>query len=230
MSSKAPTQETEVRTSVELDNVRAVVEGRHETPFEILGPHEIEDAGRRALAVRAYLPHTEQVWLVHPPHNGGRQQGSQPMRRIHAAGLYEAICPVSDPALTTSYQLRVVDQGGRQSTMHDPYAFPPLLTDYDLHLLGEGTHWQSYTKLGAHLRTVGGIEGVNFAVWAPNAQGVSVVGDFNGWDGRRHPMRKHIPGGIWELFVPGLGESAFYKFRVKQAGGEEIDKADPYGF
>lgn len=223
-------EEPEVRTTVELEKVRALVEGRHENPFEILGPHEIDDAGRKALAVRAYLPHGQQAWLIHPAHDAATGFGSLPMRRIHPAGLYEAICPVPESNLTTSYQLRVVDQGGEQSTMHDPYAFPPLLSDYDLHLLGEGNHWQSYEKLGAHVRTVNGVDGVNFAVWAPNAQGVSVVGDFNAWDGRRHPMRKHIPGGFWELFVPGLSEGTLYKFRVKQSSGEEIDKSDPYGF
>ena len=97
-------------------------------------------------------------------------------------------------------------KSGETHTMHDPYAFPPLLTDYDLHLLGEGTHWRSYERLGAHLRTVDGVTGVNFAVWAPNAESVGVVGDFNIWDGRSHPMRKHIPSGVWELFVPGLGD------------------------
>ena len=96
--------------------------------------------------------------------------------------------------------------------MHDPYSFPHLLSDYDLHLLNEGRHWRLYDRLGAQLRTIDGVEGVNFAVWAPNATSVSVVGDFNGWDGRRHPMRKHIPSGFWELFVPGLGEGTLYKY------------------
>ena len=268
MPAEANSETTAVRTSVELGKVHALLEGRYENPFDILGPHEIDDAGRRALAVRAFLPNTQQAWVVHPKHNT-----SQPMRRIHPAGLYEAICPLpqaaaaSDktaatassntattaakqkgaerkptlhiqknggPAETpvdpTEYQIRVIDQGGQQTTMHDPYAFPPLLTEYDLHLLSEGTHWQSYTKLGAHLRNIGGVEGVNFAVWAPNAQGISVIGDFNDWDARRHPMRKHIPSGIWELFIPGLGEGTLYKFRVKQSDGEEVDKSDPYGF
>ena len=130
---------------------------------------------------------------------------------------------------TGTYLLKATDQRGQQTTMHDPYAFPPLLTDYDLHLLGEGRHWRSYTRLGAQLRTVDGVSGVNFAVWAPNAAGVSVVGDFNDWDARFHAMRKHIPSGIWELFIPGLTEGTIYKFRVKQ-GTNIVDKSDPYGF
>jgi 1,4-alpha-glucan branching enzyme len=104
-----------------------------------------------------------------------------------------------------------------------------MLTDYDLHLLGEGRHWKSYEKLGAQLRAADGAAGVHFAVWAPNAEAVSVVGDFNGWDGRRHGMRRRIPSGIWELFVPALGPGTLYKYRV-HADGTFSDRADPYGF
>jgi 1,4-alpha-glucan branching enzyme len=104
-----------------------------------------------------------------------------------------------------------------------------MLTDYDLHLLGEGRHWKSYEKLGAQLHVADGVAGVNFSVWAPNAEAVSIVGDFNGWDGQRHAMQKRIPSGIWELFVPGIGAGTLYKYRVK-ADGSVSDRADPYGF
>ncbi len=104
-----------------------------------------------------------------------------------------------------------------------------MLTDYDFHLFGEGRHWKSYEKLGAQLHAHDGVAGVNFAVWAPNAEGVSVVGDFNGWDGRAHRMHKRIPSGIWELFVPGLGPGTLYKYRV-HADGTASDRSDPYGF
>jgi 1,4-alpha-glucan branching enzyme len=104
-----------------------------------------------------------------------------------------------------------------------------MLTEYDLHLLGEGRHWKSYEKLGAQLHVADGVAGVNFAVWAPNADLVSVVGDFNGWDGRGHAMHKRIPSGIWELFVPGLGPGTLYKFRV-HADGSHSDRSDPCGF
>jgi 1,4-alpha-glucan branching enzyme len=104
-----------------------------------------------------------------------------------------------------------------------------MLTDYDLHLLGEGRHWRSYEKLGAHLHVADGVSGVRFAVWAPNAEAVSLVGDFNGWDGARHPMQKRIPSGIWELFVPGIGAGTLYKYRVQAADGAS-DRSDPYGF
>jgi len=114
--------------------------------------------------------------------------------------------------------------------MHDPYAFDSLLTDYDLHLLGEGTHTRAYDRLGAQIRTVNGVAGVNFAVWAPNARNVQVVGDFNAWDGRAHGMRKQVPSGIWELFIPELRAGEKYKFHVKGDDGRVIDKADPFGF
>jgi 1,4-alpha-glucan branching enzyme len=104
-----------------------------------------------------------------------------------------------------------------------------MLTDFDLHLIGEGRHWKSYEKLGAQLHVVDGVAGVNFAVWAPNADAVSVVGDFNGWDGAAHRMHKRIPSGIWELFVPGLGAGTLYKYRV-HAHGSHSDRCDPYGF
>jgi 1,4-alpha-glucan branching enzyme len=216
--------EAQMRTTVGLDSVVALAEGRHEDPFAILGPHVLDEGGHRVLGVRAFLPHAAQAWVVHKSHK------AQPMRRIHPAGLFEAICPAPRTSEVEPYMLRVTDHRGDQTTMHDPYAFPPLLSDYDLYLLGEGKHWHAYSKLGAQLRVVNGIEGVNFAVWAPNAQGVSVIGDFNAWDARRHPMRKHIPSGVWELFVPGLGEGTIYKYRVKSKWGEEVDKADPYGF
>ncbi|HVX11724.1 MAG TPA: 1,4-alpha-glucan branching protein GlgB [Pirellulales bacterium] len=150
------------------------------------------------------------------------------MRRIHPAGFYEAICPMNE-ATKRQYMLQVADQRGNRATIHDPYAFPHLLSDYDLYLLGEGRHWRSYDKLGAQLRTVEGVDGVNFAVWAPNATAVSVIGDFNGWDSRRHPLRKHIPSGFWELFVPGLGEGTLYKYSIRH-NEEVLEKADPYGF
>jgi 1,4-alpha-glucan branching enzyme len=229
-----------VQTQVALDAIGPVIYGYHENPFEILGPHEIEQSGRRAMAVRAYLPEAQRAWVVDPAHGETR-----PMRRIHPAGLYEAVCPVdaNDDSQSMSalapnsllpgpnrYQLRVTYKSGETHTMHDPYAFAPMLTDYDLHLLGEGTHWRSYERLGAHLRNTDGIAGVNFAVWAPNAESVSVVGDFNVWDRRNHAMRKHIPSGVWELFIPGINVGTRYKYSVKFRGGHVIDKCDPYGF
>jgi 1,4-alpha-glucan branching enzyme len=230
-----------VQTQLGLDAIGQVIHGYHENPFDILGPHEVTEGSRRALAVRAFLPDAQRAWVVDGAHGDAR-----PMQQIHPAGLFEAICPIEEqgkgdlkaafgfaqPRMklpTLDYQLRVTNQLGETTTMHDPYAFEPMLTDYDLHLLSEGTHWKSYHKLGAHLRTVAGVKGVNFAVWAPNAEGVSIVGDFNGWKVARHAMRKHIPSGVWELFIPGLGLGTLYKFAVKHQGNV-VEKCDPYGF
>ena len=213
-----------MQTSVRLQAVGALIDGNNENPFELLGPHEVEADGQRVMAVRAYLPQARQAWVVDSPHSAER-----PMRKIHPGGLFEAVCPLRDGDIAASYQLRHIDHFGQQYTMHDPYAFSPLISDFDLHLLTEGRHLDSYERLGAQLRTVDGVAGVNFAVWAPNASGVSVIGDFNGWDGRRHPMRKHIPSGFWELFVPELEEGATYKYQINHHGHIE-QKADPYGF
>ena len=214
-----------MRTQLELAGIGRLLEQRHENPFELLGPHEVIDAERRSVAVRAYLPEAGQAWLIDRAHG----DAPRPMRRVHPAGLFEAICPLADGMRPSRYLLETADQHGNRMTTHDPYAFPSLMTEYDFHLLNEGTHWDSYRKLGAHLRTVDSIAGVNFAVWAPNATSVGLIGDFNHWDGRRHPMRKHIPSGFWELFVPGLTKGALYKFRIKH-GDETFEKCDPYGF
>ncbi|MBN2295955.1 MAG: 1,4-alpha-glucan branching protein GlgB [Pirellulales bacterium] len=225
-----------MRTTLALESIGRLVEGRHENPFELLGPHEVIEGGRRATAVRAFLPHSKQAWVVEGAHEiGGQENPGRPMRRIHPAGLFEAICPAG--AISTKsngngcgkYMIRVSEEDGKKTNMHDPYAFPHILTDYDLHLLNEGTHWDCYNKLGAQLRTIDGVEGVNFAVWAPNATSVSLVGDFNAWDGRRHPMRKHIPSGFWELFVPGLSEGTLYKYRIRH-NDHFFDKTDPMAF
>jgi len=214
-----------VRTTVALENIGQLLAGRHENPFELLGPHEVNHSGRRVLAVRAFLPQSTQAWVI----DCGQAGPPRPMRRIHPAGLFEAICPARDPDGPPRYMIQAADQRGQKTTMHDPYAFPHLLTDYDLHLLNEGRHWQAYNRLGAQIRRIDEVEGVNFAVWAPNATSVSVVGDFNNWDGRRHPMRKHIPSGFWELFVPNLSEGTCYKFQIR-CGDHVFEKADPYGF
>jgi 1,4-alpha-glucan branching enzyme len=214
-----------VRTTVPLEGVGALIQANHATPFDLLGPHEVTWEGKKALSVRAFLPTAHQAWVVDPQH-----QQSRPMRKIHPAGFYEAICPWTEQGNRERYQLRMAEEGGQVKTLHDPYSFEPLLTDFDRYLLSEGRHWNSYDKMGAQLRVIDGVAGVNFAVWAPNAETVALVGDFNEWDGRRNLMRKHIPSGIWELFVPGLKAGEKYKFRVRSMYGEVIDKSDPYGF
>src|SRR5205807_3673940 len=129
------------------------------------------------------------------------------------------------------YRLAVEDHEGHAWQFVDAYTFGPVLTDFDLHLLGEGTHYRNYERLGAHLREHQGYRGVHFAVWAPNAQRVSVVGNFNHWDGRVHPMRNRGTSGLWEVFIPGLDEGMIYKFEIRSNNQDHpLLKADPYAF
>lgn len=214
-----------MRTQVPLHGIRRVIEGTHENPAELLGPHRIEHDGREALAVRAFLPGSQQVWLVDKQHRAVR-----PMRKIHPAGFYEGVCPLGSMEPDSQYLLRVANERGEVTEMQDPYAVAPLMTDFDRYLFGEGRNWNIYRRLGAHCRTVNGEVGVNFAVWAPNAQSIQVVGDFNFWDGRQHAMRKQVPSGIWELFIPAAKVGQKYKFRIRTLDGQTIDKSDPFGF
>ena len=150
-----------------------------------------------------------------------------PLRRIHADGFFEAVFPGEQAMFP--YRLRT-DYAG-QHEFEDPYRFPPVLSDFDLHLLAEGTHHKTYEKLGAHVMEIAGVRGVSFAVWAPNAQRVSVVGNFNHWDGRQHPLRVRGATGVWEIFIPGLREGEIYKFEIKGRYQNYLGlKTDPYGF
>jgi 1,4-alpha-glucan branching enzyme len=150
-----------------------------------------------------------------------------PMTRTHPGGLFEAQVEV---ASAFPYQYRLTDADGHRWETDDPYRFPLRITDFDLYLFGEGTHYRTYERMGAHPATLEGVQGVAFAVWAPNARRVSVVGPFNRWDGRVHPMQNRGPSGLWELFLPGLQPGDLYKFEVRSADGSLHLKADPYGF
>ena len=196
----------------------AIVAARHGDPFAFLGMHKA--AG--GLYVRAFLPDAEAMAVVDSATGEIVAKGE----RIHPAGLFAtAIAGRSEPF---RYRLRSL-RGGNWQEFDDVYRFPPVLGDLDLHLLVEGNHLASYQKLGAHPVVHDGAEGILFAVWAPNAQRVSVVGDFNSWDGRRMPMRKRHAGGIWEIFVPGLRPGHLYKYEVVGADGSLLPlKADPY--
>jgi len=203
--------------------ITAIVGGQHGDSFAVLGPHRVKARGRSAIAVRAFLPGATVAQVV--PHG----EAPREMEQVHPDGFFEALFPkVQQPF---PYRLRVVDADGQIAEIQDPYRFPPVLSDYDLHLLGEGTHYGAHERLGSHQREVDDVAGVAFAVWAPNARRVSVVGDFDQWDGRKHPMRLHPGHGIWEIFIPGIGPGARYKFEILSAGGELLPlKTDPYAF
>ncbi|MET0503722.1 MAG: 1,4-alpha-glucan branching protein GlgB, partial [Luteibacter sp.] len=192
--------------------VDALVQGRHGDPFALLGPHAVD--GRRV--VRTLQPGAQGVELIDAD---GRSLGE--LRRVHPDGLFAGF-----PEGDGDYRFRVHWPSATQET-HDPYGFGTLLGDEDLGRLSAGTHTELFLCLGAHPVSVGGVNGVRFAVWAPNAQRVSVVGDFNSWDGRRLPMRKRVPAGVWELFVPGLLPGARYKYEIWGADGSLTQRADP---
>jgi 1,4-alpha-glucan branching enzyme len=205
--------------------IKALVDGTHEDVFGVLGPHVIPLANGSGVVVRAFLPDADTVHVI--PVESSREPRA--MERVHPAGLFEVV--FADQSQAFAYRLRVTGGDGGTVTIDDPYRFPSTLSDYDRHLLAEGTHEHAADKLGAHPVVLDGVAGTTFAVWAPNARRVSVVGDFNRWDGRRHPMRGHPANGIWEIFVPGVGEGARYKFEIRSRSGEPLAlKADPYAF
>ncbi|HUJ39062.1 MAG TPA: 1,4-alpha-glucan branching protein GlgB [Candidatus Acidoferrales bacterium] len=215
----APVNQPDV--ALELEQI---VHAEHSDPFHVLGPHVSEAAGRKRIAIRAFLPGAAAANVILP---GARPPA--PMLRIHPEGIFEA--QLQGPEPPGAYRLAVEYEDGAQALIEDPYRFPPLLSEFDLHLLGEGTHYQKYEKFGAHVTTLDGVRGVSFAVWAPSAARVSVVGDFNQWDGRRHPMRLRGSSGTWELFLPGLDEGAIYKYEIRsKLGPIPFLKSDPYGF
>jgi 1,4-alpha-glucan branching enzyme len=188
--------------------------GRHDDPFSVLGLHMIDGTPW----VTAFVPDATALHAV-----VGRKKVALP--RIEGAVFSGPI-----PKSKYTYKLRASYDRAPDWTFEDPYRFGPVLGDTDLHLIGEGTHRQLWRALGAHIRSVDDIAGTHFAVWAPNAARVSVVGSFNGWDGRRHQMRRCGSSGVWEVFLPGVGEGDLYKYEIITRDGAQLLKADPLAF
>ena len=194
--------------------IERLLEARLHDPFTVLGLHPAEGGH----VLRVFRPHAERVFLL-------TDVGEVELSRAHAAGLFEwhGHTPPARP-----WRLRVIEPESEYEIV-DPYAFLPFLTDQELYLFNEGRLLQAYHTLGAHYTPHEGVEGVRFAVWAPNAERVSVVGDFNRWDGRVHPMRVRGSSGVWELFIPGLKPGDLYKFEIRNRdSGEILVKTDPY--
>jgi 1,4-alpha-glucan branching enzyme len=201
------------------ETYQAIVAGDHGDPFSVLGMREEDGDG---LVVRTFQPGARSVEVVSAD---GDSLGE--LESVHPEGLFAG--PVSVKQ-RTPYRLRI-DWDGNEVELEDPYRFPPALGEQDLYLFGEGNHHNIYDKLGAHPMTLEGVGGVSFAVWAPSASRVSVVGGFNNWDGRRYVMRKHPGIGVWEIFIPNIGEGEVYKYELKGPNGDLLPlKADPFGF
>src|SRR3569623_1958983 len=196
--------------------LQRIVEARHHDPFAVLGKHACGDDDEQ---VCVYLPGAATVALL---------DGTVPMQRIDGSDFFT--WRGARGTLPSRYRLHWQRGDGRVGNGYDPYCFPPQLADFDIHLFNEGRHWHAYRFLGAHPHCAAGVSGVLFATWAPNAARSSVVGDFIGWDGRRHPMRVRGGSGVWELFIPGLASGTLYKFELRHRDSGSLHlKTDPYG-
>ncbi len=205
--------------------IDAIVNSAHADPFSVLGAHPITHEGKKAIIIRAFIPAAKELYIL-------RQDGTKKIykaTKIRQEGVFECIAEKTEAIFP--YKLKVVYNDNNACEIVDSYCFLPVLSDFDLHLISEGTHYKKYEKLGAHVMKIGDVEGVFFAVWAPNALRVSVIGDFNSWDGRTHPMRLRGHFGVWELFIPGLKAGDIYKYEIKgRYKGFIGQKVDPYAF
>jgi 1,4-alpha-glucan branching enzyme len=204
-------------TAAEME---AIIGGYHGDAFSVLGPHPINRYKQPGgWTIHAFLPQARSANVLY-------DSVAVPMKKIHPKGLYTAGLTSEHP----DYRIEIEHWHGGTSVIEDPYRFPPIISEFDLHLHGEGTLQEAWHTFGAHLAEIEGIAGVRFAVWAPNAEFVSVIGAFNDWDIRRHPMRLRT-GGVWEIFIPGAKPGDAYKYLVRSRHfGHEQQKADPFGF
>lgn len=212
---------TTYQATLDSGCIAAICQGRHTDPFSVLGLHQHPSG--KGLVVRALLPNAESVRLIST--DKGRSLGE--MHQIDASGLFEL--PLTRRKNRFGYRYEVI-WNGQLYEETDPYSIGELISDEQNYLFAEGSDERAYRWMGAHPRNIGGVEGTHFVVWAPSAMRVSVVGDFNFWDGRRHVMRRNPSSGIWDIFLPGVGAGAFYKYEILDAQGNPLPlKSDPYG-
>ena len=210
-----------MKTTASSDAIHRIINAEHHDPFSVLGSHIVDFNGKRAVAVRAFLPEAKEVSVIDVATSTEYE-----MTKINEDGFYETVLPGYSEVFP--YKLKKVTYDNAIEIFNDPYLFLPTLTEFDLYLFNSGDHHRIYDKLGSHALETNGVSGVQFAVWAPNARSVSVVGNFNNWDQRRHAMRVLGASGVWEIFIPGIKEGELYKFHIKTKSGNVLDKADPY--
>ncbi len=210
-------------TTLQTREIEGIVNCTLADPFEILGAHPVQVGVEKGVAIRAFLPRALKLEILDLD-----PQGPVKATKIHKDGLFEAWLPGDFEVFP--YRLRSSFDNGSQATFYDCYAFLPVLNDDDFYLFNQGSHDKIYEKLGAHPFVHQGVSGVLFAVWAPSSSRVSVLGDFNQWDGRRHPMRARGVSGIWEIFIPHLKPGTLYKFEIRTRDGTLLIKSDPFAF
>ncbi len=204
-----------MKSYINIDEVQSITESRHQNPHHFLGIHQLKDG---SVYINAYQPYAKKIEVIDIDNDEVYLMSS-----INESGVFTL-----ELKKTISYKYRYTNYEGESWENYDPYCFEPTISELDMYLFGQGTHYEIYNKLGAHPLTIDGVEGVAFAVWAPNASRVSVVGHFCGWDGRIYPMRLLGNSGIYEVFIPGLGVEEVYKFEIKTREGVIIEKSDPY--
>ena len=210
-------------STVSIFEIQMIINAEHRDPHTILGMHEVLHDGRDVISVRAFIPGARKLYVIDKADENKEYEAA----KIHEDGFFEAV--IDDRSKWFDYLFRIAYFDGTERVTADIYSFAPTVSEYDRYLFGAGTHYEIYNKLGAHLTECGGYEGASFAVWAPNAKSVCVIGSFNGWDGRQAQMRMLGNSGIWEIFIPNVSEFDKYKFRVKDNDFNVVDKSDPYG-
>lgn len=208
-----------MKSTVQKDDIYRIIYTEHHDPFSVLGAHIIHHKDTRLVAVRAFRPDAENISIL-------ISNKEYKMSKLIEDGFFEGI--LDDQTEIIPYMLKVKRKDGGEEIYYDSYSFLPTLTEFDLYLFNSGDHHKIYEKLGAHSIKINGINGVQFAVWAPNARSVSVIGNFNNWDRCRHAMRVLGASGIWEIFIPELNEGELYKFQIKTQSGYILEKTDPY--
>jgi 1,4-alpha-glucan branching enzyme len=209
--------------SISYEEVSAIVHSTHSRPHSVLGRHKIIYQNHPAYVIRAYRPDAKKIEIL----DKSSSQAACKMGSAYYENFFEYIFRTEDEF---DYALRITDHEGSEYVVDDPYAFSHVIDDFDAHLFAEGNNHEIYNWLGAHKKTIRQTQGYHFAVWAPNAVRVSIIGDFNHWDGRYHQMSMTGDSGIWEIFIPGISQNTRYKYEIKTRTGHLLEKIDPYGF